>query len=125
MSKRYAPMKPTQTGLKGRCPRCGQGNLFSGWVKVADQCEVCGLKFSFSDSGDGPAFFVSMIGMIPVALFTVWMEVAVGAPIWLNVALTIPLLLAFCVLPLKPLKGLMIAQQYNHDAGEGQIDTRD
>lgn len=107
--------------MRGKCPRCGRGQLFDGYLKVADRCEVCNLDFAFADAGDGPAFFIICIAMVPVTAFAVWLEVAIGAPYWLNALLTLPVLLAFCLIPLKPLKGLMIAQQYNQDAREGQI----
>ncbi len=121
----YPPLKPQHTGLRGRCPRCGQGRLFSGFLKVAPSCEICGLDFDFADAGDGPAFFIICIACIPVALFAVWMEVAIGAPFWLNGLLTLPLLVATCVLPLQPLKGLMIATQYFHSAREGQLSGKE
>ena len=50
------------TGLKLRCPRCGRGRLFAGFLTVAPKCEACGLDFDFADSGDGPAVFVTLIG---------------------------------------------------------------
>lgn len=118
----YPPIKPQHTGLVGKCPRCGRGPLFSGFLALADHCEVCGLNYDFADPADGPAFFVITFACVPVVAFAVWMEVAVGAPYWLNALLTFPLLLAFCVLPLRPLKGLMVATQYYHSAREGALD---
>lgn len=120
----YPPLKPHETGLKGRCPRCGQGALFESFLTVGEQCKSCGLSYSFADAGDGPAFFVSSAGMIPAVAFVLWMEFSVGAPYWLNALLTIPLLFAVCVLPLRPLKGYMVALQYVNDAHEGRIDGK-
>ena len=117
----YPPLKPQQTGLVGKCPRCGRGRLFSGFLKMAERCEVCGLDYDFADPADGPAFFVITFACIPVVAFAVWMEVAMGAPYWLNALLTLPLLVLFCILPLRPLKGLLVAQQYIHNAHEGAI----
>ena len=117
----HPPLKPQHTGLVGKCPRCGRGRLFAGFLKMADRCGICGLDYGFADPADGPAFFVITFACIPVVLFAVWMEVAVGAPYWLNALLTLPFLILFCVLPLRPLKGLLVAQQYAHDAHEGTI----
>lgn len=117
----YPPLKPQHTGLVGRCPRCGRGRLFSGFLKMADRCEVCGLDFDFADPADGPAFFIITFACVPVVAFAVWMEVAVSAPYWLNALLTLPLLVLFCILPLRPLKGLLVAQQFIHNAHEGAI----
>lgn len=117
----YPPLKPHHTGLVGKCPRCGRGALFAGFLRLADRCTVCGLDYDFADPADGPAFFVITFACVPVVAFAVWMEVSVGAPYWLNALLTLPLLMLFCIAPLRPLKGLMVAQQYVHNAHEGVI----
>ena len=67
--RRYPPISAISTGLAGRCPRCGDGRLFQGFLTVAPKCEVCGLDFGFADSGDGPAVFVTLIaGFLVVGL---------------------------------------------------------
>ncbi|HYH07449.1 MAG TPA: hypothetical protein VEK11_10375 [Thermoanaerobaculia bacterium] len=30
-------------GIRGRCPRCGQGALFERWVKTNERCSSCRL----------------------------------------------------------------------------------
>lgn len=116
----YPPMRAQDTGLRGKCPRCGQGSLFAGFITVADECENCGLSFDFADAGDGPAFFVICLAVVPVVAFSLWLTLSLGISYWLNALLTLPLLLAVCILPLRPLKGLMIAIQYNKDAHQGE-----
>ena len=111
-------------GLRGRCPRCGSGSLFDGFLSLRDRCDVCDLDFGFADTADGPAFFVICLTCIPVVAFSVWLEVGFGAAYWLNALLTLPLLFVFCVLPLRPIKGMMVAQQYRHDAKEGVWDDK-
>ena len=39
-------------GLRCRCPRCGKGELFAGFLTLQSRCEVCGLDYGFADSGD-------------------------------------------------------------------------
>ena len=56
----YPPLDPVPTGMKGRCPRCGEGNLFTGLLTVKKQCSACHLSFDFEDSGDGPTVFIIM-----------------------------------------------------------------
>ena len=59
---------PFRSGLLCRCPRCGEGALYSGVLTVADTCKSCGLDLRAQDSGDGPAVFVILIlGAIVVA----------------------------------------------------------
>ena len=58
-----------EVGLRGCCPRCGKGKLYKGFLDLAPRCEVCGLDYSFADSGDGPAVFIMMIaGFVIVGL---------------------------------------------------------
>jgi uncharacterized protein (DUF983 family) len=118
----YPPLPATATGLRGRCPRCGEGRLFSGLLGLAPRCQACGLDFDFSDAGDGPAVFVIMIvGFIVVGL-ALYVEFTFGPPFWVHALLWVPLILALSIGLLRPLKGFLIAQQYLHRAGPGQIE---
>jgi uncharacterized protein (DUF983 family) len=118
----YPPLPATATGLRGRCPRCGEGRLFSGLLGVQPRCQACGLDFSFTDAGDGPAVFVIMIvGFIVVGL-ALFVEFTFSPPFWVHALLWVPLILALSIGLLRPLKGFLIAQQYLHRAGPGSIE---
>ena len=117
----WPPLSPLKTGLRGRCPRCGEGHLFAGFLKLAPRCEVCGLDYGFADPADGPAFFVITFGCLPSTLFAIWLEVAFAAPYWVHLVTTLPLLLVTCIPPLRPLKGWLVASQYVHKAEEGRL----
>ncbi len=115
-----SPPPPIATGLRGRCPRCGRGHLFKGYLKVRPACEACGLDFTFIDSGDGPAFFVMTIVGIVVVGLAMWVEFTYEPPIWLHMLLWVPLTLILSLGLVRPLKGLMIALQYHNKAEEGR-----
>ncbi|MDF2997901.1 MAG: hypothetical protein K0R27_3538 [Xanthobacteraceae bacterium] len=117
---RWPKLSPAETGIRGRCPRCGQGRLFRGFLTLAPRCESCGLDYSFADPADGPAFFVICFGCIPAVVFGLWIEVAFQAPYWVHLVTTLPFLLLTCVPPLRPLKGWLVASQYYYKAEEGQ-----
>jgi len=120
----YPPVEPFQAGLRGRCPRCGEGRIFDGYIAVRPACGACGLDNSFADSADGPAVFVMLIiGFIVVGL-ALWLEVNHGPPLWLHFLLWVPLTLALCLPTLRWLKGIMIALQYTNRAAEGRLDDR-
>ena len=113
---------PFVAGLAGRCPNCGEGPLFEGFLRVSAQCSACGFDLAKADSGDGPAVFVIIIaGFLAVfgALFT---EVAARPPIWLNLAIWMAVALALCVALLRPTKGLMLAAQFTNRASEAGRD---
>ena len=117
----WAPLSPVSTGVRGRCPRCGQGHLFRGFLKLAPRCDACGLDLSFADPGDGPAFFVMCFGCLPAVVLALWLEVEYQAPIWVHLVTTLPALLLTCILPLRPLKGWLVASQYFYKAEEGHL----
>ena len=119
---RYAPQPPVATGLRGRCPRCGDGRLFEGFLTLAPRCSVCGLDYSFADAGDGPAVFVIMIVGFIVAGAALVTEIAVSPPIWVHFVLWAPLVLILCLATLRPLKGVLVALQYHHKAEQGRSD---
>ena len=118
----WAEVDPISAGLKGRCPRCGEGKLFSGFLTVGKQCGNCGLDYSFADAGDGPAVFVILIiGFVVVGL-ALWMEVSLSPPLWLHFILWIPLSLVLSLTTLRLIKGVLITLQYRNKAAEGRLD---
>jgi uncharacterized protein (DUF983 family) len=117
----HSPRLAARRGLFGRCPRCGEGRLFSGFLKVAPRCEHCGLDFAFADSADGPAFFVMALSGFLVVFLALGVEVLYQPPYWVHALLWIPLVLVTTIAPLRPAKGLLIALQYHHRAEEGRL----
>ena len=116
---------PFLAGLRGRCPRCGRGRLFSSYLKIAERCEACGLDFRGEDAGDGPAVFIMFaVGFIVVPLALV-AEIAFGPPLWLHLVLWIPVSLGLILAMLPPFKATLYALQYKHAAHEGRLDEDD
>jgi len=113
---------PIAAGLAGRCPQCGKGHLFQGFLKLRPKCEVCGLDFSFADSGDGPAVFVILFAGFVVVGLALVVEFLYQPPFWLHALLWGPLILLVTLGPLRPFKGVLIALQFHHDAAEGRRD---
>ena len=121
----YPPLNPVANGIRGRCPRCGEGRLFEGFLHLAPKCPACGLDFAFADSADGPAVFVILIVGFLIAGAALLTEVAYSPPIWVHVVLWAPLVLILCLGMLRPLKGVLIALQFHHKAEEGRIHRPD
>jgi uncharacterized protein (DUF983 family) len=110
-----------KVGLRGRCPCCGKGRLFKGFLTLAPKCEVCDLDYSFADPADGPAFFAMMIMAIPVGILAVWIELIYEPPLWVHLVTTVPFMFLACVPVLRPFKGIMVASQYLHKAEEARF----
>lgn len=122
MNETYPPQSPYATGLAGRCPRCGEGRLFDGFVSVAPRCEHCGLDLAFADAGDGPAVFVTLFAGVLVLGLALWVELAYEPPFWVHLVVFAPLTLIVCLGILRPLKGLLVALQYHNKAEQGRLE---
>ncbi len=116
---------PIARGLLGHCPGCGNGKLFQGFLNVRPRCESCGLDYGFADAGDGPAVFVILIGGAIVVFAALITEVVYQPPYWLHAALWLPLILLVTLLPLRMVKGLLIALQFHHKAAPGRLMSKD
>ena len=74
-------------GLKGRCPRCGEGALFRRGLVLRETCERCGLSYAFADSGDGPAVFAIFILGFLILGGALLVEFRLNPPVWVHFAL--------------------------------------
>jgi uncharacterized protein (DUF983 family) len=120
----YPPVDPVSAGIKARCPRCGTGRLFNGYITTAKSCGNCGLDYSFIDSGDGPVpFVILLIGFLVVGL-ALWTDVSFAPPLWLHFIIWIPLAIILSLFALRWVKGILIALQYRNKAAPGVIDRR-
>lgn len=114
-------VSPFVAGLSCRCPRCGKGRLFAGFLSLRPGCDRCELDYAFIDAGDGPAVFIILLAGFIVVGCALVVEVKYQPPFWVHAALWGPAILATTLLPLRPMKSLMIALQYHHKAAEGQL----
>jgi len=112
---------PIRRGLLGRCPRCGDGALFAGFLKVAPRCGRCGLDFSFADAADGPAFFVMSFSGFLVVFLALAVEVLFQPPYWLHALIWGTLAVLLPLVLLRSFKGVLIALQFRHKAEEGKL----
>ncbi len=118
----YPPVSPMAAGLGCKCPRCGQGDLFSGYLSVCPTCSACGLDLRKADSGDGPAIFaIFIVGFLAVAIAFI-LRFGLGAPIWLALLFSMAASLGLIFAILRPLKAMMIALQYANRAEEAKGD---
>ena len=120
MSEPYS--SPILAGLKGRCPACGQGKLFVGFIALAKKCSHCEQDYDFADSGDGPAVFIMLIVGFIIVGAAIGVEIKYRPPYWVHAVLWGPGILLLSAGLLRPLKGILIGAQYKHQAREGRID---
>jgi uncharacterized protein (DUF983 family) len=99
-------------GAQFRCPACGNGAMFSRYLKVTDHCPNCGEALHHQRADDAPPYFtIVIVGHIVVGLVLA-LEVAYRPPLWLHAALWLPLtvLLSLAVLPI--IKGALVGLQW-------------
>jgi uncharacterized protein (DUF983 family) len=112
---------PFLAGLACRCPRCGRGKLFSGFLSVAPACAACELSYGFADSGDGPAVFVIfVVAPIVVVLALILEAVAHPAP-YVHLIVWLPVTVILSLALLRPFKATLLALQYRHNVREGGL----
>jgi len=118
----YPHVSPYAAGLGGKCPRCGKGALFDGFLGLRKTCSVCKLDYTKADPADGPAVFVIFIvGFIAVAVAFVARFVWF-APVWLAFLISAGLAVGAILALLRPLKAMLIALQYANNAEEGRLE---
>lgn len=117
---RRAPL--LSAALFGRCPRCGDGALFDGYLKLRARCAVCDLDLSKADSGDGPAVFVIFIVGPVASLFALWFAITFEPSIWTFMAVLAAVVLGLSLALLPVLKAGLVALQYRNKAGEGRME---
>lgn len=105
-------------GLRQRCPNCGQGELFEGYLKFREQCRACGADFKSADAGDGPAVFVILIVGAIVAPLLIILQVVLDLPDALAIGITMVAAVALCLALLPPFKSTLFALQWKHKARE-------
>ncbi len=120
----YFPYRsPLSTGLRGKCPRCGRGELFSGYLSVAERCRNCGLSFDFADAGDGAPWFVMLIsGALAVAAALI-LELNWTPSYWVHGVVAFGFAVLLPLLLLRPVKGVLLCQQYHTRAEEGRLSS--
>ena len=118
----YPPVSPYAAGFAGKCPRCGQGALFDGFLSLRKNCDACGLDYAKADAGDGPAVFVIFIvGFFSVAIAFI-ARYAWYAPVWLAFLISAGVAVISILALLRPLKATLIALQFSNNAAEGRLE---
>ena len=114
-------VNPIVAGIKGRCPRCGKGALFNGFIDLKNKCSNCDLDYDFADSGDGPAVFIMLIVGFLIVGLAIYVEVNYRPDYWVHAVLWLPSILVFSAGLLRPFKGVLVCLQYSNDAREGRL----
>lgn len=112
-------------GAGGRCPCCGKGRIFGRFLKVAPECSACHAPLGLIRADDLPPYLnIFIVGHI-VVLGMLLLEQALAPPLWLHVAIWIPLTLALSFGLMQPIKGVVVALMMKLDLIEIPPETLD
>ncbi|MCX5495442.1 DUF983 domain-containing protein [Kaistia dalseonensis] len=99
-------------GFACRCPNCGRGKLFKGYLTVVDRCEACGEDLSHQRADDAPPYFtILVVGHIVVPLMLI-VETTWHLSNVTNLAIWLPLTLILTLGLLRPIKGSVVGLQW-------------
>jgi uncharacterized protein (DUF983 family) len=99
-------------GARGRCPHCGKGRLWTGYLKVRTECQHCHTEFHHHRADDAPPYFTIMIVGHVLIPIVVLVEIAYRPDYWLHAAIWLPLalLMTFAIMPV--VKGAIVGLQW-------------
>ena len=113
-------------GFAKRCPRCGEGRLFDGYLKVARTCPSCGEALHHHRADDGPAYLTILIvgHIVGLAMHFAWTAFRPEPLVFATVLTVLAVALSLWLLP--RLKGAIVAFQWAremHGFGRGEAAT--
>jgi uncharacterized protein (DUF983 family) len=99
-------------GFRCRCPNCGKGALFNGYLKSVPECSVCHEDLSHHRADDAPPYFtIVVVGHIIVPVMTA-VFLATELSMTTHLMIWLPLTLVMTLAFLRPIKGALIALQW-------------
>jgi len=99
-------------GAAQTCPACGEGKLYSSYLKVNDTCPSCSEELHHQRADDAPPYFTMLIvGHIVVAL-VLMVEDLYAPSLWVHAALWTPMILGMSLLLLPRIKGALVGLQW-------------
>lgn len=104
--------KSVRRGAMNKCPNCGEGQIFDGFLKIADTCSSCKEELHHHRADDLPAYLnIFVTGHIVVGAMFAFMKLelfGMWTIMWITIALA--LIMAFAVM--RPLKGMVVGAQW-------------
>jgi uncharacterized protein (DUF983 family) len=99
-------------GAKLKCPKCGEGALFSSYLKVDDSCGTCGQELHHHRADDAPPYFTIFISGHIIIPLMILMERLWAPALWIHMAIWLPVTVIMCLAMLPPVKGSLVVLQW-------------
>ena len=107
------PLKPAMLrGWRRRCPNCGSGPMLRGYLKVRENCAVCGEALHHHRADDGPAYLtILIVGHVMAPLILIAFTKLRPDPLTLAAVFSVGTV-ALSLFLLPRLKGALVALQW-------------
>jgi uncharacterized protein (DUF983 family) len=115
-------------GWKQTCPACANGRMYSSYLKVNDTCPSCQEELHHQRADDAPPYFTIIIVAHIIVFGILLVEQNVAPPIWMQLAIWLPLTTLLSLWFLPRVKGALIGYQWAnrmHGFGTGEIEGAD
>ncbi len=99
-------------GVRGRCPVCGAGPIFDGYLTVVPSCSVCGEELHHHRADDLPPYLtILLVGHVVVSGLLIT-ERLYRPEVWIQMAIWLPVTAGLALVVIRPIKGAVVGLQW-------------
>lgn len=104
--------------LARRCPQCSAGRLFRAFARLHEACEGCGLVYRREQGAQtGSMYLTAAVTEVFAAVLIGVLWIAFDWSVARYLAVSVPLVLAFCVAFLPVSQSIWVGVEYLTDLG--------
>jgi len=96
-------------GAAGRCPACGHGGMFRGYLRVVGRCAACTAPLGTMRADDAPPYITILITAHVTVGVLLLADRQAPLPVWLTVIAFAALAGIMALVLLRPIKGMTVA----------------
>lgn len=101
-------------GWRRRCPSCGGGALFDGYLSIKHDCDICGEEFHHHRADDAPSWLTMIIIGHLIAPLMIASYQVFDLPTWSHAVIWPVLAMTGVIVLLPRVKGGIVAFQWAH-----------
>ena len=96
-----------------RCPRCKNGNVFNGLIKLKDYCSSCNIKLNSDKIGDGASWITTSLVCFVIVPILFFFEINIGISVKIYMSIVFPLLILLSIILLRISRYLLLKKYYD------------
>ena len=96
-----------------RCPRCKNGNVFNGIIKLKDNCSSCNIKINSDKIGDGASWITTSLICFIIIPILFFFEINIGISMEIYISVIFPLLVLLSIILLRISRYLLLKKYYD------------